>query len=386
MSEPVNDPPMVTRPPEGAVAAPPAPKRPGPGFWEAALWCLVFMAGQLFGAIAGMGVVFTAYALAEPEPGKFMLDQLDGFTKASDIKAQDERPPIPFAIGQAAAWGMLTAQFVSLGMIALVLPRRIGPDWKRQLGVRRPSGLHVLLVLLIVPGFMLFADAVQAVFIWATGLKPPAAMAALNGIFKQFPWPLTVLAVALGPGVVEEFWFRGFLGRGLSARYGLVTGVLLTSLFFALAHLDPSQLLAFALMGAYLHFVYRTTRSIWPPILLHAMNNGTAVLLVMLLPPEKFEQPTPIIVPLASLALLIFGSTALWTSRARVGRMEGDEPARWDKWESDESTWKAEYPGVSAPPPEARLDLGYATVSPAALLFTFIWFGALLYLCYQYVV
>ena len=378
MSEPANDPPLVLRPEPGVeTPVPPAPKRPSPGFWEAGVWCLVFMVGQLFGAVVGMGAAFTAYALDKQEPGKFMLDQMDAFLKASDPKVQGERPPIPFEIGQALAWGMLAAQFVSLGMIAIVLPRRVGPDWKRQLGVRRPAGLHVLIVLLIVPGFMLSADAIQTIFLWATDMKPPSAMKALNGIFREFPWPLTALAVALGPGVVEEFWCRGFLGRGLSARYGLIAGILLTSAMVALRHLDPSHLLVFTLMGAYLHFVYVATRSIWPSIMLHAMNNGIAVLLVLVLPPEKFEQPTPIIVPLASLSLVLFGTIALWTGRAEL------EPASTATAGTD---WKPEYPGVSAPPPESNVRIGHAMVSPVALLFTFVSFGLLMYLGYKYVI
>ena len=371
MSDPENDPPLVTRPQAAA------PKRPRPGFWEAGAWCLVFMAVQMCGAVAGVCAVFTAYALAAPEPSKFMHDQMEGFSKAVDPKEQGERPAMPFEFGQALAWGMLAAQFVSLGLIAVVLPRRVGPDWKRQLGVRRPAGLHVLLVLLVVPGFMLAADAIQTTFIWATDLKPPAAMKALNGIFGKFPWPLTAVAVALGPGVVEEFWCRGFLGRGLSARYGLVAGVLLTSAFFALMHLDPSQLLVFFLMGAYLHFVYRATRSIWPAILLHAMNNGIAVLLVLVLPPDKFEQPTPIIVPLAALSLVLFGSIALWTSRADVQPVSA----------ADEGTvWKPEYPGISAPPPDANARIGYAEVSPVAVLFTSVLFVLVMYLGYRYLI
>lgn len=385
MSEPANDPPLVTRPPE-AVPSPPASKRPRPGFWEAVVWCLVFMAGQVFGAGVGMGVVFTAYALVEPEPGEFMLDQLDSLHKATDPKAEGERPPVPFQIGQALAWGMLAAQFVSLGMLALVLPRRIGPDWKRQLGVRRPNGLHVLLVLLIAPGFVFAADVIQTVFLHATEIQPPAAMKALNGIFGHFPWPLTLLAVAIGPGVVEEFWCRGFLGRGLSARYGLVAGVFITSTLFAMMHLDPSQLLVYSLMGAYLHFVYIATRSIWPAVLLHAMNNGTAVLLLLVLPPEKFEQPTPVIVPLAALSLLLFGSIALWTSRAKPVPIGNDDPTWWDEPEWDDGTWKAEYPGVSAPPPEANVRLGYSMVSPTAVIFTVVSFGLVMYLGYRFVI
>ena len=371
MSAAANDPPLVLRPPEAP------PTRPRPGFWEAGLWCAAFMAVQMIGAVACVGVVFAAYTLAAPEPSKFMHDQLEGFSKAADPKEQGERPPMPFEIGQALAWGMLAAQFAALGLIAVVVPRRVGPDWKRQLGVRRPAGFHLLLVLLVVPGFMLGADAIQTTFIDLTGIKPPTATKALNGIFGQFPWPLTFLAVAIGPGVVEEFWCRGFLGRGLSARYGLVVGVLLTSAFFALMHVDPSQLLVFSLMGAYLHFVYIATRSIWPSILLHAMNNGIAVLLVLVLPPEKFDQPTPIIVPLVALSLVIFGSVALWTGRATV------EPVSTTNEGPD---WKPEYPGISAPPPEANARIGYAPVSPVAVMFTIVAFGLLLFLGYRYLI
>jgi uncharacterized protein len=382
MSEPANDPPLVLRPEQAAEAPPaPAPKRPRPGFWEAVLWCLVFMAGQMCGAFATVCVVFAAYAINAPNPTQFAFDQLDQFQKAADPKGQGERPVMPFEFGQALAYGMLAAQIVSLGIIALVLPRRIGPNWKRQIGVRRPAGLHVLIVLMLVPGFMLTADAIQTTFLWATDMKPPTVTKALNGVFSKFPWPLTVLAVALGPGVVEELWCRGFLGRGLSARYGLVTGVLLTSFLFALMHLDPTQLLVFTLMGAYLHFVYIATRSIWIPILLHAMNNGIAVLLVLVLPPEKFDQPTPIIVPLVSLAVMIFGSVALWTSRVTLQPVLTKDDA-W--WESD--GWRPEYPGVSAPPEGANVRLEHELLSPVAMLFTIVSFGVLLFLGYKYVI
>jgi membrane protease YdiL (CAAX protease family) len=290
---------------------------------------------------------------------------------------------MPFEFGQAIAYGMLAAQFVSLGLIALVLPRRIGPDWKRQIGFRAPAGMHVLLVILIVPGFMIMAGVVQEAFLWATGIRQPPAMKSLNSVFGKFPWPLTVLAVAIGPGIVEELWCRGFLGRGLSARYGLVAGILLTSCFFALMHIDPSQLLVIALMGVYLHFVYVATRSIWAPILLHALNNGVSILLVLALKPEQLDQDknVPIVVTLSALSLMIFGTVALWTSRAELQSTVGNYEA-W--WMSD--GWKPEYPGVSAPPPEANVRLGYEIISPAALIFTSVSFIAVMYLGYRYLI
>jgi membrane protease YdiL (CAAX protease family) len=397
MTEPNNnEPPLVTRPdpgapepplvtrPEDEATSPSAPKRPRPAFWEAVLWCVVFVMAQALGLILAVIVAFTAHALSAENPKQFVKEQLDGVNKAVDTTAQGDRPPVPAAFGESLAWGALAAPVTSLALILLVFPRRIGPDWKRQLGVRRPYWLHVGLVLLIGPGFMLLADIIQSLFTWATGIAPPT-MKALNDVFRTFPWPLTLLAVSIGPGVVEELWCRGFLGRGLSARYGIVVGVLTTSVFFAAMHLNPAQLFVYVLMGAYLHFVYLATRSIWPPILLHALNNGMGIVLMLALTPEKLDRPMPLVVPLAALSLVIFGTVALWTSRAKLEPILGYDPKWWDaaEWQSD---WKPEYPGISVPPPGADARLGHAMASPVALIFSGVSFAALMYLAYRYLI
>jgi membrane protease YdiL (CAAX protease family) len=340
------------------------------------------MAGQLFGAVVGVCVVFTVFLFTARDPGQFANDQLEGFTKAVDPKSEGQ-VPIPSEIGESLAWGLLAAPCVSLILIALVLPRRIGPDWKRQLGVHRPHWLHVLLVLMILPGFMLGADAIQSAFLWVIGQKPQEGTAVLTGIFANFPWPLTALAIAVGPAVVEEFWCRGFIGRGLSARFGLPVGVLFTSGMFALMHVDPLQLIVFTLMGAYLHFVYLATRCIWMPILLHALNNGIGILLVLAVPPDKFSHFPPLVVSLLALTLLGVGSLALWKCRAKLNPLPGDDPTWWEDLEWD-NRWKPEYPGISAPPPEANLRLGHASANPVVLVLTVLSFGAVAYLCYRF--
>src|SRR5207249_3638911 len=100
----------------------------------------------------------------------------------------------------------------------------------------------------------------------------------LEKMFGALPWWYGVLVVGLAPGVSEELWCRGFLGRGLVGRYGPVAGVLLTSLFFGALHLDPPHVVATFCMGAALHVVYLFTRCLWLPILIHFLNNSLAVL------------------------------------------------------------------------------------------------------------
>jgi hypothetical protein len=128
-------------------------------------------------------------------------------------------------------------------------------------------------------------------------------------------------------------------------------------------------------MGAYLHFVYVMTRSIWPPILLHATNNGLAVLAEVSLSPEQLGTFPPLAGYISALGLLLFASAAFWTGRAQLEPVTRADEA-W--WESD--GWKPEYPGISAPSPESNVRFAYHAVSPAALVFAVLSFIALAYL------
>ncbi len=380
-------PPLVTRPQPAGAAEPPLvtrpPRRsrrtrrlPGMGLWSAAVWCVVLVVVQLAGAISGVVLVFGGHALAAPDPVQFVKDQLNDSGRAVDPNLGGERPELPAAFAQALASGVLGAQVVSVGLILLVLPARIGRDWPRQLGVRTPSVLHLALVVMIVPGFVVGADAFQSLFVKLSGAAPASGAESLKSVFGALPWPLMALAIALGPGVVEELWCRGFIGRGLAARYGLGFAVSLTSFLFAAMHLNPAQLLLYALMGAYLHFVYLATRSIWTSILLHASNNGLVAYLALHTASETADMP--VVVHIAALAVLIFGSVALWTGRAVLVRGAADDS------ESDAGGWKPEYPGVSAPPPGEDFGIGSAPVSPIAVLLTFVSSGVLVYLFCRY--
>jgi membrane protease YdiL (CAAX protease family) len=333
MNDANKEPPLVVRI-EPSVAM---VHRPRPGLGEAIVWCLIFVMTQVVAAAIGTTLVMGLLALRTDEPGQFLEDQLQGFSEATRSDSETAQHPVPKEFGYALAWGILTAQLAALGLVMLVLPRRIGPTWKRQLGVRRPALGHLLLVVLMAPGFMVAADGIHAAFLGLTGLQPQSLSRIIHSLFGSFPWPLTLLAVAIGPGVVEELWCRGFVGRGLCARYGMVTGVILTSVLFALMHADLIQLLIFTLMGAYLHGVYLATRSIWPPVVLHACNNGLGVLLELNIPPPTLAAFPPLLGYLLAFAVVGFGSWALWQSRTRI---------------VSSSSWQPEYPGISIPPPQ----------------------------------
>ncbi len=380
--------PPDTDPPLVVPVAPPAPRKPRPGFWGAVLWCLLFIAVQTVSAIAVIILVFTVHTIRSDNPKQFVDEQLSGLARATAPTKPDDppRPPTPNAIGQALAYGMLASQVASLGLILLVVPRAVGPGWKRQLGVRVPGGLHVFLVILVLPAFLILSDGIGELVIRITGLNRPTVNEGIKGTFSTVPVFIGFLAVAFGPGLVEEFWCRGFLGRGLCARYGLLWGVASTSLLFGVLHLDPAHAIIAAFMGLYLHFIYLASRSIWVPVLLHMMNNGMSILLLFIPSLQNFEkaieedkQGFRAVIEIASLGLIVFASVALWTSRAQLSR----NPIT--NVEGDANGWKPEYPGISAPPPESSAKLEYGVVSPAAMFLAVGSFGVLAYLISQLV-
>ena len=98
--------------------------------------------------------------------------------------------------------------------------------------------------------------------------------------------PLTTYATLLASVVVapfcEEVFFRGFLFPGLCRGMPVGWAIFLSSLLFALAHADPGSFAVLFIIGIALAILRWRTRSIWPAILLHMLNNGVAAVLIVL--------------------------------------------------------------------------------------------------------
>lgn len=83
---------------------------------------------------------------------------------------------------------------------------------------------------------------------------------------------LFFVGIVVGP-LVEEIAFRGFVFKGLQPRYGWQKAALISSLLFALAHLDLASLIPTFVLGYAFAVLYKQSKSIWPGILLHALVN-----------------------------------------------------------------------------------------------------------------
>lgn len=168
-----------------------------------------------------------------------------------------------------------------LGSVWLFGLRRRKISWE-EIGFRSISwpwvlaslGLFMLLrVLVTVIGAVLHAFGITSN--QAAALAPSSVtwLTALAGI---------ALAGMFVP-IAEEVFFRGVLYRWLRDKWGVAIGAIVSSLIFALAHGEPATIIGVFPLGIVLALVFEKSKSLWPPIIIHAANNTFAIGLLYVL-------------------------------------------------------------------------------------------------------
>ena len=113
-------------------------------------------------------------------------------------------------------------------------------------------------------------------------MPSPNYIVDLNNLLQPdsvFGYILLIIAIAIIAPIGEELLFRGFLQQFLEQHWKDITrAILITSLFFSIIHMNPYWFIQIYILGIMLGFLSWKTNSIFPPLILHVLNNGTALL------------------------------------------------------------------------------------------------------------
>ena len=91
-------------------------------------------------------------------------------------------------------------------------------------------------------------------------------------------WSSFLLAAIFAP-IFEEWLCRGMILRGLLTKMKPVWAIVISALFFAIIHMNPWQALNAFIIGVIMGYVYYKTGSLILTMIIHFVNNGTAVIL-----------------------------------------------------------------------------------------------------------
>ena len=91
-----------------------------------------------------------------------------------------------------------------------------------------------------------------------------------------------IVIVLIAP-IVEEFFFRGFLLRSLSDKVGIYYGSAITAFLFAIFHFQWQSIIPIFILSLIINSLVIRTRSIYPAIGFHILNNGISFAVQLLL-------------------------------------------------------------------------------------------------------
>jgi membrane protease YdiL (CAAX protease family) len=128
-------------------------------------------------------------------------------------------------------------------------------------------------------------ESMAALGQWMTDKEEQAAL-----LSEQFLQVTTIsglvfnlFMIAIIPAIGEELLFRGALQPLFIRLFKNVhLGIFITSLLFGMMHLQFFGLLPRVVLGLFMGYYFYYSKSLWVPILMHFVNNGTAVIVYYL--------------------------------------------------------------------------------------------------------
>ncbi|HEY8443584.1 MAG TPA: CPBP family intramembrane glutamic endopeptidase [Clostridia bacterium] len=176
-------------------------------------------------------------------------------------------------------------------LLALLLQQKYNNNWLNQepvslksrlrdMGFRMPRKYLIPLSFFLGILFIIMNAGVAFVnnlilYLLGYNFSAPSAEAAGGiGLFL-----LAMFNTAVLPGVCEEFLNRGIILRGLRDTMRDRTAIIVSALFFGLMHANIEQTLYTFVGGIILALLTVKTRSIYPAMIIHFVNNGVNVYL-----------------------------------------------------------------------------------------------------------
>lgn len=216
-----------------------------------------------------------------------------------------------FYLGQSLqqwdmSYGSILTQAIVILAPSLVLLRYVGRLTPSTLSLVKPKARHMLGAVLIAPGCICIAylaNALQSLIFPA----PEFFTSMFRDLIIQADKPLLVVitALAISPAICEELMFRGCILGLVKTRFGTWGSILFVGILFGLFHLSIFRIVPTAILGILLTAITIYTGSIFPAMVIHGINNLTAIIITRLKLESSLEQYWPVALIMSLVGLLV---------------------------------------------------------------------------------
>lgn len=194
-------------------------------------------------------------------------------------------PEVPRILGDIVAarvaWAYAIAATLLFGLISLGVSRQAPRLFAQQTGLDRFDfdrlwipGLAVAVIYLAVG---LYVRAVDALGLDLLQTEPGGLEVTIRDSWALALYgATTVIAAPLG----EEMFYRGLVFGGLS-QWGFFPAAIVSSLLFAMSHVDPATLVPVTVVGLTMCWLYWRSGSLWEAIVFHMLFNLLSFILLL---------------------------------------------------------------------------------------------------------
>lgn len=175
--------------------------------------------------------------------------------------------------------------FVGLPAVGLAVLRH-GRQAPRLLGLHQAGGRWLWLapIAVLILSFVVDEGLLRLVRAWAGEEILPSVNAVIADIATTpGRTVLAILVMGMLAPLVEELVFRGLVYGYVEGRFGGMAALIVSSLLFAAAHVEPIHIALVLPIGVLLGWTRMRTGSLWPAIAAHVANNTVAVIASYLL-------------------------------------------------------------------------------------------------------
>lgn len=183
---------------------------------------------------------------------------------------------------ESIATTIVYAALLASVYLVVVLRRKL--SW-RDVGLHAPNRGFILMTLFVwvvmIIATVLVAAVVSSLFGDPPDVREQLSVGRSEISGAEVFW-LLIASVVAAP-VVEEVVFRGLLFPSLRKRWPFWAAALVSAVLFAAVHLTLILVPALTVLGLALAWLKERYDSVYPAIVLHGLNNGLAIVILLTL-------------------------------------------------------------------------------------------------------
>jgi sodium transport system permease protein len=222
-------------------------------------------------------------------------------------------------------YGVAGTQLIILS-IPLVMAIYTKKDLKKTYSLRKPKAVPALGACIFILGIISVGIVITSIVSSIFKESSEASYESLKDIMDN-GFVITLLIVALLPAICEEMMFRGYIFAAVREKYRPVVAMIFVAVCFGLYHMSISRLFVTGLLGFGLCMSTYYTKSIFPGMLMHFINNSYSVIayyypkaiekVLPILAVEKLSVKSAVIIAVFGITMLVAGYMILRMSKKK---------------------------------------------------------------------